>query len=57
MVHMHNMKIYPGAFLPFYQNFDFQVVSGVKGQKMAQSKKNFCLSRSMSETPYIIRFS
>ena len=44
-------------FYHFIKILISQVVSGVKGQKMVQSKKNFCLSRSMSETPYIIWFS
>ena len=35
----------------------FQVVSGVKGQKMVQNDKKFCLSRSTSQEPYMISLS
>ena len=32
----------------------FQVVKGLKGQKMPQNDKKFCLPHSVSEEPYII---
>ena len=34
----------------FFQNFDFSV----KGQKMVQNEKRFCLCNSISQEPYII---
>ena len=35
----------------------FQVVRGLKGQKMAQNGKNFCLLRSIFQEPYIVWLS
>ena len=37
----------------FFQNFDFSV----KGQKMVQNEKRFCLLYSISQEPYIIWLS
>ena len=51
------MMISPGVFLflfLFFLNNNFQAVSGLKGQKMTQNDKNFCLSRFISQEPYII---
>ena len=44
-------------FIFFFQNFDFQdhwEEEVVKGHKMTQNDKNFCLSHSISQEPYII---
>ena len=41
-------KIIPPGFFSFFQNFDF-LVSGIKGQKMAQNDKNFCLLHLISQ--------
>ena len=41
-------------FFLFFKILIFQVVSGVKGQKLAKNDKQFCLSRSISQEPYII---
>ena len=38
------MKISPSSFFYFFKVLIFQVVSGVKGQKVAQNDKIFCLS-------------
>ena len=35
----------------------FQVVKGLKGQKIAQNVENFCLSHLIFQKPYIIRSS
>ena len=48
------MIISPGAFFHFFNILIFQVVSGVKQQKLAQNDKKLCLSHSMSQEPYII---
>ena len=36
------------------RNLIFQVISGLKGQKMAQNDKKVCPSHSVSQEPYII---
>ena len=41
-------------FCNFFKILIFWVVSGVKGQKMAQNEKKLCLLRSISQEPYII---
>ena len=48
---------YLQIFFQFFKILTFWVVSGVKGQKMAQIEKNIYLSCSISQIPYIIRFS
>ena len=45
--------ISPGVFFKFKISI-FWVVRGLKGQKMTQSDKKFCLSHSVSQEPYII---
>ena len=45
---------YLQVFVIFFQILIFRVVSGVKGQKLAQNDKNFCLSHSISQEAYII---
>ena len=47
--------ISPGFF--FFLILIFQVVRGIKGQKMVQNDKKFCLSRFISQEPYIIWLS
>ena len=53
MVHICKMMISSGIFF-FFQNFDFLVHTGVKGQKMFQNDKKFCLLHSISQEPYLI---
>ena len=48
---------YLQAFFHFSKILIFQVVSGVKGQKMAQNDKKFCLSHFILQEPYIIWLS
>ena len=54
VVHKCKMIISTGAFFHFFNILIFQVVSGVKQQKLAQNNKILCLSHSMSQEPYII---
>ena len=58
---MHKRIISPTILFIFFFNFDFQDHQGVgvgggviKGQKMTQNDKKFCLSHSISQEPYII---
>ena len=44
-------------FFHFCEHFDFLGPYGVKGQKMVQNDKKLCLSRSISQEPYIIWLS
>ena len=44
-------------FFHFFKILIFQAVKGVKGQKMLQNDKKFCLSHSISQEPYIIWLS
>ena len=53
MVQMCKMIISPVVFFNF-KILIFWVVRGLKGQKMAQNDKKFCLSHSVSQEPYII---
>ena len=50
---MCKMVISPGVFFKF-KILIFRVVSGLKGQKLAQNDKKFCLSHSVSQEPFII---
>ena len=50
VVHKCKLMISPGFF---FFNFDFSV----KGQKMVQNEKRFCLLYSISQEPYIIWLS
>ena len=50
MVHKCKLMISPGVF---FQNFDFSV----KGHKMVQNEKRFCLFNTISQEPYIIWLS
>ena len=43
------------ALFIFLKILIFQVVRGVKGQKMAQNDRTLCLSYSVSQEPYFIR--
>ena len=45
---------YLRVFFSFFLNFDFPGCKWVKGQTIAQNDKKFCLSRSISQEPYII---
>ena len=49
--------LYLQAFFQFFKIFIFWVVEGVKGQKIVQNDKKFCLSSSTSQEPYIISLS
>ena len=51
MVHSCKIIISPCIF------FVFWVVRGVKGQKIVQNDKKFCLSHSIFQEPYIMRSS
>ena len=42
------------CFFHFFKILILQIVSGLKGQEMAQNDKKFCLSHSVSQEPYII---
>ena len=54
MVHLCKMIISPGVFF-FFSKFWFSgLLKGVKGQKIVQNVKKFCLLRSISQGPYII---
>ena len=53
MVQMCKMIISPGVFFNF-KILIFWVAMGLKGQKMAQNDKKFCLSHSVSQEPYFI---
>ena len=53
MVEMCKMIISPGVFFNF-KILIFQVVKGLKGHKMAQSEKKFCLSHLVLQEPYVI---
>ena len=61
-VHMCKMIISLGFsfsffFFSFFKILIFQVVRGVKGQKLVQNNKKFCLSHSISQESYIMRLS
>ena len=47
------MIMSPGVFFNV-KILIFQVVKGLKGQKMAQNVENFCLSHLIFQAPYII---
>ena len=49
---LDKMMISPGGFLKFFSKF-FQIVSSLKGQKMAKMSKNYVLC-SISQETYII---
>ena len=48
------MMISPGFVFFFFEVLIFQVVIGVKGQKMAQNDKVYCLSHSIFHEVYIM---
>ena len=54
MLHLCKMMIPPGVLFIFFEILIFWVVRRVKGQKMVQNDKTFCLSWSMSQKAYII---
>ena len=53
MVQKCKIIISPDGFFNF-EIMIFQVVRGLKGQKMAQNENKFCLSHSVSQEPCII---
>ena len=53
MVQMCKKIITPGVFFDF-KILIFQVVRGLKEQKMAKNDKNFCLLHLIFQEPYII---
>ena len=56
MVQMWKMIISPSVFFNF-KILIFQVFRGLKGQKMAQNDKIFCLLHLIFQWPYVIWFS
>ena len=54
---VHFCKMIFWSFFHFLKILTFPSFSGVKGQKMAQNNKKFCLSCSISQEPYIIWMS
>ena len=54
MVHLCKMIISPGVFFFFSKSWFSGLLKGVKGQKIVQNVKKFCLLRSISQGPYII---
>ena len=56
LAHLCKMIISPG-FFSFFDIFTFQAVGGVKGQKMTQDDKKFCLLHFISQEPYIMWLS
>ena len=57
MVHLCKVIISPGFFFIFFKILIFQVVKGVKGQKMVQNDKKLCPSGFISQELYIIWLS
>ena len=53
MVQMFKMIISPAVFFNF-KILIFQVIRGLKGQRMAQNDKNFCLLHLIFQEPDII---
>ena len=51
------MIISSGVFFIFFKILIFWIHRGVKGQKTVQNDKKLCLSRSISQEPYIIWLS
>ena len=56
MVHMCEMLISLGDFFQYFKILIFWVVRGVKGQKMGQDDKKFCLSHLIFQESYIMIF-
>ena len=56
-VHMCKVITSPLGCFIFFKILIFWVVKVVKVQKMVQNDKNFCLSHSVFQKPYIIWFS
>ena len=54
LVYLCKIMISSGVFFHFFKILIFSVVRRVKGQKMAQNDKGFCLSHSSSQEPYLI---
>ena len=54
MVLMCKMIIYPEVFFILFKILIFWVVRRVKGQKIGENDKNFCLSCLISQEPFII---
>ena len=52
---VRKMMISPDVFFILFKTLIFRVVWRVKGQKMTQKDKNFCLSHSISQYPYLIQ--
>ena len=57
LVRLCKILKYPVVFFHFFKILIFWVVSEVKEQKMAQNDKTFCLSHSICQEKYSIRFS
>ena len=56
LVHLWKL-ISPGIFFIFSKLLIFQVVRGVKGQKMVQNNKKFCQPHFISQESFIIWLS
>ena len=57
LVHLCKMMISLDVFFSFSKFWFFGLLEGVKEQKTVQNGKKFCLSRFISQEPYIIQFS
>ena len=57
VIYVCKMIISSGVFSIFLKILIFWVHRGVKGQKMVQNDKKFCLLHSISQEPYIIWLS
>ena len=49
LIHLCKMIIAPGIFFHFFKILIFWVFRRVKGQKIVQNDKKFCLSQSISQ--------
>ena len=57
MIHICKIIILPIIFFHFFKIFILWVFRGVKGQKMVQNDKKFCLLCLVSQEPYVIWLS
>ena len=54
LVHICTVMTYPVAFFFIFSKFCFLRVRWVKGRKIAQNNKKFCLSDFLSQQPYLV---
>ena len=57
MVHICKMIIFSSVLFIFSKILIFWILKGLKGQKMVQNDKRFCLLHAISQEPYIIWLS